>query len=312
MRQLAREDRLFYLALAPAAYAVAGAVALIAITVAYEAAPAFAEYGLGLLARNVWRPSEEGPGDYGLLAAIYGTLVTSAIAVALALPLSIALTVTTEEILRGRLRPLRDAIVFLNDVAAGLPTVVFGLWGLEVLVPLLRDYVMRPLHEALGFIPLFSCRPLSGASLLAAGVLLAFMVTPFMYALVREAYALVPSHYREAALSVSAAWHQYVRLMLGMVRPAVVAAALLGFGRAAGETVAVSLVVGNSFSVTACLFSPGYTIPSLIANQFGNAAFYPMMPEVLFAGSLVLLAIGLAVNWAGVAMLGRVRGFASR
>ncbi len=308
MPGIPREDRLYYYSLVPFAYIILGALALLLAAIIWKSAPALEEYGISLFVTNKWKPLEDRLGEYGLLAAIYGTLASTVIAVALALPLSLSLVVAVEELVPGR---IREALVFMSDVAAGLPTVVFGLWGIDVLVPFLRDHVMSPLHERLGFIPLFSCRPLSGASLLAAGILLAFMITPFMFALVREAYRMIPAHLREAAVSVSAAWYQYVKLMLGMIKPAIVAALLLGFGRAAGETVAVSLVVGNSFSLTACLFAPAYTISALIANQFGNAAYYPLMPEVLFAGGLLLLLIGLALNWVGVSMMDRVRSLAA-
>ncbi len=307
MTRVPPEDRLFYYTLLPSAYIIIGALALLVAVVAWESAPALGEYGPGLYARNAWSPSEEGPGDYGLAAAVYGTAVTSLLAVAVALPLSVALAIAVEELAP---RALRAAAEYLVDLAAGLPTVVFGLWGLEVLAPLLRDHVMRPLWEGLGLLPPFSCEPLSAASLFTAGALLAVMVTPYMFALVREAYRMVPRDLREAAASVAAAWYQYVLLMLSMVRPAVAAAALLGLGRAAGETVAVSLVVGNAFNIGACLFQPGYTVSALIANQFGNAYFYPLMPNVLFAGGLVLLAAGLALNWAGLRLLDRVRLYA--
>ncbi|WP_460125807.1 phosphate ABC transporter permease subunit PstC [Stetteria hydrogenophila] len=304
-----REDRLYYYTLVPFAYFILAALLLLVAVILWKAAPALRHYGLGLITRNVWKPSESGPGEYGLLAAIYGTVVSAGIALAVAVPLSLSLVVAVEELAPAR---LRDALVFLSDAAAGMPTVVFGLWGVDVLAPFLREHLYKPLHEKLGFLPLFSCRPLSGECLLTAGILLGFMVTPYMFALVREAYRMIPWHLKEAALSVSAAWYQYVRLMLGMVKPAIVSAALLGFGRAAGETVAVSLVVGNSFSLTHCLLAPAYTISALIANQFGNAPYYPLMTEVLFAGGLILLVLGLALNWLGVSMMDRVRSIAGR
>ncbi len=307
MQRTPREDRLFYYSLVPSAYLILGALILLIAVITWKSIPALREYGIDLYTTNEWRPSENKPGEYGLLAAIYGTLASTVIAVAIALPLSISLAVTIEELAP---RKIREALIFVSDVAAGFPTVVFGLWGIDILIPFLRDRVMAPLHEGLGFIPLFSCRPLSGASLLAAGILLAFMITPFMSALVREAYRMIPVHLKEAAVSLSAAWYQYIRLMLGMIRPAILAALLLGFGRAAGETVAVSLVVGNSFSLTACMFAPAYTISALIANQFGNAAYYPLMPEVLFAGSLLLILIGLVLNQLGTSLMERVRSLA--
>lgn len=299
-----KEDRLYYYTLMPSAYIILGTIILLLAVITWKSIPAIKEYGPSLYITNKWKPVETGPGDYGLLAAIYGTLISTIIAVGISFPLSLSLVIAVEELSPAS---FKEAVVFLSDVAAGIPTVIFGLWGIDVMVPFLRDHIMTPLHEWLGFIPLFSCRPLSGASIMAAGVLLAFMITPYMFALIREAYGMIPIHLKEAALSVSAAWYQYVRIMIGLIKPAALAALLLGFGRAAGETVAVSLVVGNSFSFSSCLFTPAYTVSALIANQFGNSAYYPLMPEVLFAGGLVLLIVGLAMNWVGVSMMDKVR-----
>lgn len=309
MHEPPREDRLYYYTLMPSAYIILGTIILLLAVITWKSLPALKQYGPGLYVSNKWKPIETMPGEYGLLAAIYGTLVSTTIAVLIALPLSLSLVVAVEELAPVK---FREAMVFLSDLAAGIPTVIFGLWGIDVLVPFLRDKIMVPLHDSLGFIPFFNCRPLSGASLLAAGLLLAFMITPYMFALIREAYRMIPFHLKEAAVSVSSAWYQYVKLAIGVIKPAVVASLLLGFGRAAGETVAVSLVVGNSFTLTSCLFAPSYTISALIANQFGNAAYYPLMPEVLFAGGLLLLVIGLALNWIGISMMDRVRSLVSR
>ncbi|MDK2383532.1 MAG: ABC transporter permease subunit, partial [Candidatus Korarchaeota archaeon] len=187
------------------------------------------------------------------------------------------------------------------------PTIIYGLWGLEVMIPLLRRWVMSPLHEHLDFIPLFACDPLSGASFLAAGLLLAVMIIPFMHGVIKEAYRQVPRTYKEAALSLGATRYEYFRIMVSLIRPAIIAAVLLGLGRAASETVAVALVVGNAFNISPCLFSPGYTISSLIANQFTEASFFPLMENVMFAGSLVLLALGMLFSGIGVVMMRRVR-----
>lgn len=293
----------------PFVYVAFGSLVVLIAVIALKSAPALENYGLELYIKNAWRPSELMPGDYGLLAAIYGTVVSASIALMISTILSLSLVIATEEVLP---KSTREFVASLTDVAAGFPSVLFGLWGVDVLAPALKKYLMEPLHGKLGIMPIFSCRPLSGASLLTAGVLLGFMITPFMFALLREVYKMVPSSYKEAALVVSSAWHQYVKLRIGMIRPAVIAAALLGFGRAAGETVAVSLVIGNSFNLSPCLLAPSYTVSALIANQFGNAAFYPLMTEVLFAGSLFLLCVGLTLNGAGVYLMGKVRSFAAR
>lgn len=190
---------------------------------------------------------------------------------------------------------------------AGLPTIIYGLWGAFVLVPLLKDYVMKPLYNHLSFIPLFSFEPSTGYSFLSAGVLLGIMVTPFASAIIREAYRMVPFTYRECVYALGATRYEATKVLIGYIKPAIVAGTILAFGRAIGETVAVSLVVGNTFNIHPSLFAPGYTISSLIANQFGNAFIYRYMVSALFAAGLSLFFIGLAVNLLGIYILRRYR-----
>ncbi len=297
-------DRTLYYTLLPfAAIVVAAFIALFTV-LAYESAPALLHYGLKLFAETRWAPSERGEPVYGLLAPLYGTLVSASIAVILALPVAISVTLVLEEYSPSW---LREALGSLIEVMAGLPTIVYGLWGLEVLAPLLRETVYNPLHGLLGFIPLFSCKPVTGYGLATAGVLLAIMILPYTTAVVRDAYKSIPFAYREAALSIGANRYEYARIMMGMIKPSIMAAALLGFGRAAGETVAVALVVGNVPNLDPCVFKPAYTVSSLIANQFTMAPLYPYMMSVLFTGGLILLIIGVAANLIAVALLERGR-----
>ncbi len=299
-------DRGFFLSLLPFAAVIFAVFALLAYVLVEESWPAIARFGISLFTENVWRPSERGVEfvRYGLLAPLYGTLITSVLAAALALPLSLSTVFFIEEMAPRR---IRDAFSSIIDLMAGLPTIIYGLWGLEVMIPFLRRWVMEPLHLHLGFLPTFSCDPMSGASFLAAGLLLAIMIIPYMHGVIKEAYRQIPRTYREAALSLGATRYEYFRIMTSLIRPAVVAALLLGLGRAASETVAVALVVGNAFNVSPCLLAPGYTISSLIANQFTEASFFPLMENVMFAGSLVLLIIGMVFSGVGVIMMRRVR-----
>ncbi len=299
-------DRGFFLTLLPFAAVIFALFALLAYVLVHESWPALERFGISLFTENVWRPSERGVEfvRYGLLAPLYGTLVTSLIAAAVALPLSVATVFFMEEMAPHKIRELFSSVI---DLMAGLPTIIYGLWGLEVMIPLLRSWIMSPLHEHLGFLPIFSCDPLSGASFLAAGLLLAVMIIPFMHGVIKEAYRQVPRTYKEAALSLGATRYEYFRIMASLIRPAIIAAVLLGLGRAASETVAVALVVGNAFNISPCLFAPGYTISSLIANQFTEASFFPLMENVMFAGSLVLLALGMLFSGIGVVMMRRVR-----
>lgn len=303
---LPKFDRRFFLILLPFASIIFAIFILLAYVLIWESWPALDKFGISLFMENVWKPSEEGVEfvKYGLLAPIYGTIVTSIIAAAVALPLSISAVFFVEEMAPHRVREFFSSTI---DLMAGLPTIIYGLWGLEVMIPLLREWVMAPLHRELGALPIFSCDPLSGASFLAAGLLLAVMIIPFMFGVIEEAYRQVPHTYKEAALSLGTTRYEYFKITFSLIRPAVIAAALLGLGRAASETVAVALVVGNAFNISPCLFAPGYTISSLIANQFTEASFYPLMENVMFAGSLVLLLMGIAFSGTGVVMMRRVR-----
>ncbi|MEM2811105.1 MAG: phosphate ABC transporter permease subunit PstC [Candidatus Korarchaeum sp.] len=303
---LPKYDRGFFLLLLPFAsivFVVFIALTYVVLSVSY---PSISKFGTKLFTENVWRPSEAGEEfvRYGLLAPLYGTLVTSFIAATIALPLSISTVYLVEELARSKLREVLSTTI---DLMAGLPTVLYGLWGVEVMIPFIRDSLMTPLHSYLPWIPLFSCEPLSGASFLSAGILLAIMIIPFMHSLVQDAYRSIPRTYREAALSLGANRYEYFRIMLSMIKPAVIASLLLGLGRASSETVAVALVVGNSFNLSPCLFSPGYTIPSLIANQFSESNFYPYMQSALYAGGLVLLLLGVASSITGLIMMRKVR-----
>ncbi len=264
---------------------------------------AFHRFGLDVYLTNVWHASEDPEKEiYGIAAAIWGSVYTALIAVAVALPLSIAYSIFVVDYSP---RWLKNPLIVISDIMAGLPTIIYGLWGALVLVPFLRDEIMKPLYEHLSFIPLFSYPPTTGYSYFSAGVLLAIMVTPFASAIIREAYTMVPFIYREAVYALGATRLEATRILLGYIRPAVVSGTILAFGRAIGETVAVSLVIGNTFNMTWALFAPGYTVSSLIANQFGNAFIYEYMTPVLYAAGLALFVIGLAVNLLGIRILRR-------
>ncbi|QDA31143.1 phosphate ABC transporter permease subunit PstC [Thermococcus indicus] len=267
-----------------------------------KALPAFERYGLGVYLENVWKAAEIPEEEvYGIAAALWGSVYTSVVAVTIALPISIAFSIFVDYAPKR----VRHVLVVLSDVMAGLPTIIYGIWGAFVLVPFLRDWVMKPLYDHLSFVPLFNYPPVGGYSYLSAGVLLAIMITPFVSAVVREAYSMVPFTYREAVYALGATRFEATKILIGYIKPAIISGVILGFGRAVGETVAVSLVIGNTFNMTFKLFAPGYTISSLIANQFGNAFIYHHMTSVLFAAGLALFLIGFAINMAGLRALRR-------
>ncbi|NJF25752.1 phosphate ABC transporter permease subunit PstC [Thermococcus sp. Bubb.Bath] len=268
-----------------------------------NALPALHRYGLDIYTKNVWKAAEEPSKEvYGIAAAIWGSVYTALIAILIALPLSLAYSVFVVDYAPKR---LKNAFIILSDIMAGLPTIIYGIWGAFFLVPFLREWVMKPLYEHLSFIPLFSYPPVGGYGYLSAGVLLAIMVTPFASAIIREAYNMVPFTYKEAIYSLGATRYEATKVLLSYIKPAIVSGTILAFGRAVGETVAVSLVIGNTFNLTTALFAPGYTVSSLIANQFGNAFIYEYMTSTLFAAGLILFVIGLAVNVVGLKMLKR-------
>jgi phosphate transport system permease protein len=183
--------------------------------------------------------------------------------------------------------------------------VIYGLWGLYVLAPALNQYVMTPLHQYLGFVPLFSTKPIP-TNLFTAGVLLAIMIIPFASSIIREAYSAVPHHLKEAAYSLGMTRWEVIRTLLGYIRSSILAGAFLALGRAMGETVAVAMVVGNTLTFPRSLFDMGYTIPSLIANQFPNAEAYSYMMPALYGGALILFVAGLIINLAGLYWMRRV------
>jgi phosphate transport system permease protein len=271
----------------------------------FNALPAIERYGIDLFITNVWQAAEEASKEvYGLAAPIWGSIYTATIAVLIALPLSIAYAIFVNDYAPKK---LKYPLIIISDIMAGLPTIIYGIWGAFILVPLLRDHIMKFLYEHFSFIPLFNYPPLSGYCYLSAGILLGIMVTPFAAAIIREAYAMIPSVYKEGLVALGATRYETTKVLIKYIRPAIISGLILAFGRALGETVAVSLVIGNSFNLTYKLFAPGYTISSLIANQFGNAVLYEYMTSVLYSAGLVLFVIGLVVNIIGIYYLKRWR-----
>ena len=269
----------------------------------YNAMPAFLREGLDVYFKNTWQASEIPSKEYyGLAAAIWGTVYSSIIGVLIALPISVAYSIF---VIDYAPKKLKNIFIIISDMMAGLPTIIYGIWGAFILVPFLQKYIMIPLYKNLSFIPIFSYPPTTGYSYFSAGVLLGIMITPFASAIIREAYQMVPFTYREAAISLGLTRYEATKILLGYIKPAIVSGMILAFGRAVGETVAVSLVIGNSFNMSVSLFAPGYTISSLIANQFGNAYIYRHMLPVLYAGGLALFIIGLIVNVIGIYLLMR-------
>ncbi|MEM4486217.1 MAG: phosphate ABC transporter permease subunit PstC [Zestosphaera sp.] len=303
---LPKSDKVVFYSILPLVIGVLGFFITVGFFMLHQALPSFMRFGVDLLVSSVWSPAED-PGRevYGLAAPFLGSLYVSALATLFALPLSVALTFSTTEILPRHVAGLLRNVV---EVMGGLPTVVYGLWGSLVLSPYLRDSVMKPLHNYLGFLPTFSCRPITGYSVLTASIVLATATTPYVTALLIEGYGMIPAKYKEGILSLGATRYEVFKLLLGLLRPYVIASSLLGFSRALGETTIVALTIGNAVKPTLCIFDPTHTIPSLIASQFESARLYTYALPTLFAGGSLLLAVSLGVSYVGIKMVYTWRG----
>ena len=229
---------------------------------------------------------------YGALPFIYGTLITSCVALLLALPVSVGLALFLTEMAPPGVRAV---ISFPIALLAGIPSVVYGLWGLFVLVPLLRGQVEPWLASTLGFLPFFRGPPI-GLGYLAAGVILAIMILPTITSIAIEVLRTVPLSLREAALALGATRWEAIRIaVLPYARAGIMGATILGLGRALGETMAVTMLIGNSPTISASLFSPGYSLPAVIANEFAEASS-GLHTGALAALGLILFAVTLLLN----------------
>lgn len=268
---------------------------VIVLELAAVSRPAFEALGLvRYLLGQTWDPVS---GEFGALPFVYGTLVTSLVAIVLALPVSVGLALFLSEMGPKALRP---AVGFAVETLASIPSVVYGLWGLFVLVPLLRDPVEPFLGRVLGFLPLFQGPPI-GLGFLAAGTILAVMILPTIASVTIEVLKTVPAPLKEGALALGATRWEAIRLaVLPYARPGILGAGLLGLARALGETMAVTMVIGNSPEIRASLFSPGYTLPAVIANEFAEA----VTPEHVGAlAGLALVLFGITVLLSAAARL---------
>jgi phosphate transport system permease protein len=284
-------DRIYGGTITVFAFLVPVLLVFVFVEIAIAAWPALSAAGLSFLSSSDWDPVAN---DYGAFPAIFGTLVTSLIALALATPLALGVAIFLSEFAP---RWLRQPVGFLVDLLAAIPSVVYGLWGIFVLVPLIRDRLKPFLAETLHLdvLPIFS-GPAYGYSVLAAGLILAVMVLPYISAVAREVLLAVPRSQREAALALGATrWEMIWGAVLPFARSGIVGGIILGLGRALGETMAVTMVIGNRHDVSASLFAPGYTMASLIANEFTEAT-QDIHLSALMAIGFVLLVITLVVN----------------
>jgi len=246
------------------------------------------KFGWSFLGNSVWDPVQE---IYGALPIIYGTIVSSMLALVLALPLSIGIAIYLAEVAPPW---LEKPVSFLVELLAGIPSVIYGLWGIFVMVPWLRDKLEPFLSDKFGSLPFFTGAPY-GFGMLAAVLILAIMVLPIISSISRDVLKSIPHAQREAALALGATKWQSTLIVLRDAKSGILGATMLGFGRAVGETMAVTMVIGNRAVISPSLFDPSYTMASVIANEFSEATT-PMYMSALVELALVLFAITVIIN----------------
>src|SRR5436305_3032223 len=248
------------------------------------------QFGLDFLTSRTWNPIK---GEFGALPFIYGTAMSSIIALIIAVPLSLGVAIfLVEQSPRRLARP----IAFLVELLAAIPSVVYGLWGIFVLAPFLREHVEPALQKWFGWLPIFQ-GTVTGIDLFTAGIILAIMVTPIISAVVRDVLAAVPTSQRDAALALGATKWETTRIVLANAASGIAGAIILGLGRAIGETMAVTMVIGNRPEISTSFLKPSYTIASVIANEFTEATGDLYLSALIELG-LVLFLVTFIINGA--------------
>ena len=282
-------DRAFKWLTLAMAFSVFVLIVLIGFELAKGSHLTLKKFGWMFLGGSNWDPVNE---EYGALPFIFGTLVSSAIALLIAVPLSIATAVFLTELAP---RWLRKPLTFFIELLAAVPSVILGLWGIFVMVPWLREHLFPALRSTFGFLPLFK-GPIYGVSMLAGGIIVAIMILPIITSVSREILRSVPDLQREAAYALGATRWEVTRIaVLSYAKKGLFGAVILGLGRALGETMAVTMVIGNRPEIATSLFAPGYTLASVIANEFTEATSETYL-SALFEIGLVLLAVTVLVN----------------
>ena len=275
----------------------------ILVSLVHSSIPAFKEFGFGFITTVEWDPVND---VYGAAIAIFGTLATSFIALLIAVPVSFGIALFLTELCPVWLRrPMGTAI----ELLAGIPSIIFGMWGLFVLAPLFADHVQPMLESTLGQVPgldLLFTGPMMGIGVLTAGIILAIMIIPFISSVMRDVFETVPPVLKESAYALGCTrWEVMKRIVLHYTRNGVVGGIMLGLGRALGETMAVTFVIGNANKISTSLFAPGNSIASTLANEFAEASS-ELHISALFALGLILFVITFIVLAASKLMLARM------
>jgi phosphate transport system permease protein len=295
----ARADQVFRLLLTTCALTIPVLLVALVVLLARSAWPALTRFGFSFVTSSVWDPVA---GVFGAWPMIVGTLLTAFLALLIAVPLSLGVAVYLTEFAP---EVVRKPIATLIELLAAIPSVVYGLWGVFVLIPVLQHAIFPLLRSLLGFLPFFR-GAIYGPSVLAASIILAIMVMPFIMSVAREVLLAVPNSQREAAMALGATrWEAVRSAIIPYARSGIIGAIILGLGRALGETMAVTMLIGNSHDLSTSLFAPGYTMAAAIANEFNEAAT-PMHYSALTYLALLLFGITVLVNAAARLLIWRV------
>jgi phosphate transport system permease protein len=282
-------DRVFKFAMLLCGLAVLAILVLIVYELMLRSGPSWHAFGFKFFGGHDWDPVNE---RFGAMPFVYGTLVSSLLALLIAVPLSIGVAVFTTEMCPPA---LRGPLSFFVELLAAIPSVVYGLWAIFILVPVLSNYIEPFLSRTLGWTGLFTGPPY-GISMLAAGIILAIMIIPIISSITREVLMVVPQHQREAALALGATRWEMIRVgVLRNARAGIMGGIILGLGRALGETMAVTMVIGNRPEIAKSLFAPGYTMASVLANEFSEATGDVYLSALIEIG-LALFLVTIVVN----------------
>jgi phosphate transport system permease protein len=281
------------------ALGIAGILLWIALQVTIEALPAIAAFGPSFLFQSDWNPVKS---EYGVLPQVYGTIVSAFIALLLAVPIGVGTAVLLSENFLPS--AVRTVLVFLVELLAAIPSVVYGLWGLFVVIPILKP-IGGWLNSTLGWLPIFST-PLTGPGMLPAGIILTIMILPIITAIARDALISLPPDLRQAAIGLGATrWETIFQVLIPAAFSGIVGGVMLALGRAMGETMAVTMLIGNANNVNLSLLAPANTISSLLANQFAEAS--GLQVSALMYAALILFILTLIVNILAEVIVQRVK-----
>ncbi|MEM2883950.1 MAG: phosphate ABC transporter permease subunit PstC [Nitrososphaerales archaeon] len=306
LKRSIKGDNLFIVVTAAASSSIIIIMALMIFKIYDGAAPVFERFGVNFLTGLEWNPVE-GMEAYGALPYLLGTITTSAIALVVGVPISLGVAIFLAEIAPSS---IRAPLSYIIELLAAVPSVIYGLWGVFVFRFWVRDLIEKPLSTYLGFVPIFSGTPY-GLSILSGGLILSIMIIPTVSAVCREVLLSVPATQRDAAYSLGATRWEAIRIgVLSYARAGIIGAIILGLGRAVGETMAVTMVIGNAIGPSALptsLLKAGQTMASIIANEFNEADPVSLHPSALIGVGFILLLSALLINVAAQILIYRVR-----